>query len=41
MSGIDAIWIVAALVGGILWELVKVRKALEHLGRQRNDKSEM
>jgi len=30
MSGIDATWLVAALAGGILWELVKVRKALEH-----------
>jgi len=31
MSGIDAIWLVAALAMGILWELVKVRKALEAL----------
>lgn len=42
MSGIDATWLVAALAGGILWELVKVRKALEHhLDRQRHDHSKL
>ena len=31
MSGIDAIWLVAVLAAGILFELVKVRRALEHI----------
>ena len=31
MSGTDAIWLVAALAAGILFELVKVRKALERI----------
>jgi hypothetical protein len=37
MSGtLDAIMLLAALAGGILWEMVKIRQTLERLERIAN-----